>query len=610
MSWVFGPGGTTATPGGADKDIQFNNNGEFSGSNLLTTDGSGSLSASTHVSASTYYGDGSNLTGVTASAVQVADGPQYSLQFRYDSPVSGELSGNVLLMSDGAGAISASSNISASNFYLTPGKSIFFDGNTETAKITNNGTNLDINSPGSIILNAPTQVSASSNLSASNFYTNNYLYADRAYLGVAGTGYVVSRTDATTFMKMQTVGGNNSINFTLGGAKLVEILENGVDQVSLGATSGDTIHISGSLTASVGMRVSASAAIGDDIIVGAGSTRTIGAQMDGSDDFFVMGNAGGAVTLSASSGVEFLADASEGVMAIATPITVFSDLDANNAVVSLLTSGDISASANVSASAFYFGPNGRQIIEDTGTDMSILATSTPMFISADGGNLTLQNNVAINTVGVISSSQNISGSGLYVHDAFVSSVPANRVLVSDTNGQITSHSPFTFTSDVLAVPTITASVGIQTEALEVTSSANGSINIGEGISYTFGGDGRLDVFENEFKLNKTNLYQGVFPEQTSNFDIGDSQVFLVDTNSSVVTGTLPGVNSSDDYGVTFIIKDSGGNAETNNVVIEPSGSQKIDGGSAAKIETNYGAMTVVGISSSVNGLGWAIVSAT
>ena len=66
MSWVFGPGGGSATtPGGADKDIQFNNNGSFSGSALLTTDGSGSLSASVHVSASTYYGDGSNLTGIT-----------------------------------------------------------------------------------------------------------------------------------------------------------------------------------------------------------------------------------------------------------------------------------------------------------------------------------------------------------------------------------------------------------------------------------------------------------------------------------------------------------------------------------------------------------------
>jgi hypothetical protein len=144
----------------------------------------------------------------------------------------------------------------------------------------------------------------------------------------------------------------------------------------------------------------------------------------------------------------------------------------------------------------------------------------------------------------------------------------------------------------------------------VTSSANGSINIGQGISYRFGSHGRLDVFENEFRLNKTNLYQAMFPEQTSNFDIGESQVFLVNTNGSVVTGTLPGVTSADDTGITFTIKDSGGNGGTNNVVIQPSGSQKIDGANQAKIQADYGAMTVLGISSSVNGFGWAIVSTT
>ncbi len=95
--WAFvgtGSSGGTTTPGGSDTNIQFNNNGSFSGSALLTTDGSGSLSASVNISASAFYGDGSNLTGVTASAVQVADGPEYSLQFRFDTPVSGDLSGS------------------------------------------------------------------------------------------------------------------------------------------------------------------------------------------------------------------------------------------------------------------------------------------------------------------------------------------------------------------------------------------------------------------------------------------------------------------------------------------------------------------------------------
>ena len=91
--------GSGQTPGGSNTEIQFNNGGSFEGSENLTFDGStvaiaGDLSASVNVSASSFYGDGSNLTGVTASAVNVADGPVGSLQFRVNTPVSGEISGS------------------------------------------------------------------------------------------------------------------------------------------------------------------------------------------------------------------------------------------------------------------------------------------------------------------------------------------------------------------------------------------------------------------------------------------------------------------------------------------------------------------------------------
>jgi len=59
---------------------------------------SGSISASVNVSASAFYGDGSNLTGITASAVEVADGPVGSLQFRVDTPISGEISGSSMVL--------------------------------------------------------------------------------------------------------------------------------------------------------------------------------------------------------------------------------------------------------------------------------------------------------------------------------------------------------------------------------------------------------------------------------------------------------------------------------------------------------------------------------
>ena len=61
---------------------------------------SGSMSASVNISASAFYGDGANLTGITASAVQVADGPVGSLQFRVDTPVSGEISGSSTVLYD------------------------------------------------------------------------------------------------------------------------------------------------------------------------------------------------------------------------------------------------------------------------------------------------------------------------------------------------------------------------------------------------------------------------------------------------------------------------------------------------------------------------------
>ena len=99
QGWAFVSASSAHTdPGGSDTNIQFNNNGTFSGSSLLITDGSGSLTASVNIAAAAFYGDGSNITGVTASAVNVADGPEQAIQFRVDTPVSGEISGSNDLM--------------------------------------------------------------------------------------------------------------------------------------------------------------------------------------------------------------------------------------------------------------------------------------------------------------------------------------------------------------------------------------------------------------------------------------------------------------------------------------------------------------------------------
>jgi hypothetical protein len=99
--------GITTSAAGINTQIQYNSSGDFAGSSNFTFDGTtvtiaGDLSASVNISASSFYGDGSNLTGVTASAVEVADGPVGSLQFRVNTPVSGEISGSANVLYNSA----------------------------------------------------------------------------------------------------------------------------------------------------------------------------------------------------------------------------------------------------------------------------------------------------------------------------------------------------------------------------------------------------------------------------------------------------------------------------------------------------------------------------
>ena len=515
--WAFvgtGSGGTT-TPGGSDTNIQFNNNGSFKGSALLTTDGSGSLSASTHVSASTYYGDGSNLTGVTASAVQVADGPEYSLQFRFDTPVSGDLSGSSdLLWDTGTKDLLVTGNVRIHEDYE-------FYGDLEGA------------------VRFPAKNDEGATISK-----GQAIYIK----GVSGQTPTVALAACDDINKMPAFGlaGADAAQ----GAAVQIVTFGSLKNLNLATLYGKTFSV------------------GDTVFVETGSGGTSGSLTNvrpkGASNFIqnmgeVVRNGGGG----------------DGQIKITGP-------------------GRANATPNLDKGYLFVGD-----------DTNCSTADNTLFISSSA-NLVGINNTnpdhALSVTGDISASINISGSGLYATNAYVSSVPADRVLVSTTDGKVTSHSPFTFSSDVLSVPTITASVGI-----EVTSSTNGSINIGEGVNYNYDGIRRLDIFENEFKLNTTQFYQAMSPVKTSNFDVRNFQVFPVNTHSGVVTGTLPGLTSDDDVGVTFTIKDSEGSGSTNNVVIAASGSQKIDTASQLKIEVNFGAATLTAISGTSDYF-WSIIS--
>jgi hypothetical protein len=93
--------------------------------------------------------------------------------------------------------------------------------------------------------------------------------------------------------------------------------------------------------------------------------------------------------------------------------------------------------------------------------------------------------------------------------------------------------------------------------------------------------------------------------QTSDFTITHPGIpcYRVDTDSAVVTASLPALAAGME-GRWVNIKDIGLSASTNNVVVEPNGSDTIDGATSLKIQANGGS---VGLQADPDAAEWYIV---
>jgi len=134
--------GITTGPAGADTQVQYNDEGALAGSSNLTFNGTsltvtGDLTASVNVSASAFYGDGSNLTGITSGGGSAnAQGPVGSLQFQTGS---GGISGSAALSFATAssaltvgGDISVSSMTASGDVVLDQDQRIYFESDKGT----------------------------------------------------------------------------------------------------------------------------------------------------------------------------------------------------------------------------------------------------------------------------------------------------------------------------------------------------------------------------------------------------------------------------------------------------------------------------------------------
>ena len=273
------------------------------------------------------------------------------------------------------GEVSASTSISGSEYYIQDGNSIYF-GTGDTYKITRNGTNLDINAGDSIVFNAGSgHVSASTNFSASAFYT-----AGDIYLGDTQTIYF--EDDLGTYIESDTA---DRLRFVVGANQML-LLDEDEDRVNIG--------------------------FGNKLAVGLGNNSTPDATVH------VSGTTGGLFLVEGAPWGHVLGVSGSGL------VTVTGSIE---------TIGDISASTNISASAFYGDGANLTNLANTGPFTVLDGSNAYTTSSLNIGGTTGMDKEGVQVVvsGTLSSSVNVSASAFYVADLLGTTVYSKNTIVVD-----------------------------------------------------------------------------------------------------------------------------------------------------------------------------------
>lgn len=129
---------------------------------------------------------------------------------------------------------------------------------------------------------------------------------------------------------------------------------------------------------------------------------------------------------------------------------------------------------------------------------------------------------------------------------------------------------------------------------------------GGGIKYNAnycGGYTARSLVDKEYVDNKTNTYSVTAITGNVTLTTGSSYVILANNTGSTITITLPATPNN---GRAFKIKDNGGNALINNVIVDAGVGITIDGTQCALINTNNGAIEIM--YSSLGVAGWNVLS--
>ena len=289
----------------------------------------------------------------------------------------------------------------------------------------------------------------------------------------------------------------------------------------------------------------------------------------------------------------------------------------------LEVTGDVSASINVSASSFY--GDGSNL---TGISVSPGGSNTNIQFN-NNGSFSGSALLTTNGSGSLSASVNISASAFYGDGSNLTSLPVqtysnatnDRVLTSAGADSINGESSLTFDGSTLTVAgNVTASINISASSfygdgsnltgLSAGSPGGSDTDLQFNSGSTFSGSAKISYDYTLGLLSYKQIGVRRIPSEskTTNFTAGYEMIYPVDSTGSAITASLPGIDPAGTslVGMTYTIKDVGGSGSTNNIRIQPSGSEKIDGASAAKIATDYGSMILTAFSGAAGGE-WMII---
>jgi len=502
---------------------------------------SGVLTASLGVSSSAYYGNGSGLSGLD---VAVTTFDNATINTIIVAKADNNISGAVGLTYNGAvmavtGNVSASANISGSGFYGSGVGLTSIPVNQFNGNISAASLSLGqstLNDSGNLVV----KLSGSSGLeSTADGLKVNPSVAVEKFSPSDPDKFLISDSDAGNITKFLTYQ-NLASGITGGITTFPPAGNNGNVQIKNGAAFQGVSELSFDTTANtltVTGQITASALV--------------------SSSFYGDGN-----NLTNLPAAELSGNVNAGNINIGNGLFNSSNALAVSASYGLTASAQ---GLEVTSSAI----SGLNVLVSEGLVVSPIRANTTgsvadgdLFLITDVSDSNQTKNATMTTLAAYMQSEL----------TFTPAGGSNTQVQYNNSGQFAGSSTFTFNSatNTLAVTSVSCSANVSASS--------------------FYGSG----------LNLSNVNKIAFATFSASFNVTPQQsIAAINTSGSIVTASLGAANGYDiAQPITF--KDIAGSASVNNLVIEPSGSQTIDGSNnGVKVELDYGSVTIAsdGVSS-------------